>query len=149
QWIRYKTEGIAPAPRFAAAVAYDRNGNKLILFGGANADLSGPYRNDAWVLSNANGLGGTPRWMQLQPSNTPPTGRRYLSGAYVPATNRFIIFGGLVGSNQDLRINETWVLTDANGTGGTPQWIQLAPSGPIPLGRASYGMEYDESSDRL
>ena len=30
------------------------------------------WRNDAWVLTHANGLGGDPAWIPLKPSGTPP-----------------------------------------------------------------------------
>jgi hypothetical protein len=83
--------------------------------------------NDVWVLTYANGVGGTPAWTQLSPVGTPPSARLNHRTVYDPASNRLIVFGG---SDATGTLNEVWVLTHANGLGGTPTWIQLSPPGP-------------------
>jgi hypothetical protein len=100
-----------------------------------------------WTLSHANGLGGTPAWTQLNvPANGPST-RAAFTAVYNPAGNRMIVFGG-GGSGVDL--NDLWVLTNANGLGGSPEWIPL-PTGTatVPLGRSGHVAVYDPASDTM
>ena len=61
-----------PGREFTSAV-YDGITNRMIVFGGATCDPCGG-RNDVWVLTNANGLGGAPAWLELFPSGEPPSG---------------------------------------------------------------------------
>jgi hypothetical protein len=92
--------------------------------------------SDVWVLTNANGL-GTPAWTQLAPAGAGPSPRYWTTAEYDAATNRLILFGGLNGQGGTLSdyFNEVWVLTNANGLGGTPEWIQVSPTGTAPDGR--------------
>jgi hypothetical protein len=67
----------------------------MMIFGGnANTETGFPQLNDAWVLRNANGLAGTPRWSKLNPAGTKPGGRTSHVGGYDSANNRLIIYGG-------------------------------------------------------
>lgn len=85
----------------------------MIVFGGVLTDDSGPTSNEVCVIANANGLGGTPNWTQLNP--TAPAPERAVHSVILNAgTNRMTMFGGH--SNITLSaFNETWVLTIANG----------------------------------
>jgi hypothetical protein len=124
-------------------MVYDRGSNDLILFGGYND--AGGYFNDVWVLSNANGTGGTPVWSQLSPTGTPPAARANLSATYDPATNHMTVFGGI---EANTIYNDAGVLTNANGMGGTPAWMQIAASSNIlPEPRAAHRAVYDPSSN--
>jgi hypothetical protein len=130
QWTQLATSGSPPAIRGGTTAVYDQTGNRLIVFGGCsspNPFFCFNFINDTWVLSNADGTGGTPVWQQLTPSGGPPSGRASHSAAYDPTTNRMIISGGQI---NGLTFTDTWVLTAANGLGGAPQWIQLAPPTP-------------------
>src|SRR5208283_1715909 len=98
-----------------------------------------------WVLSNANGLGGTPTWTQLSPTGSTPTARAGHTAAYDYINNRMIIFGGL-GSNNNL--NDVWVLSNANGLGGTSAWIQLTTSGNALTPRDTHSAVYDNANNR-
>jgi len=93
----------------------------MIVFGGG---LGGSNSNEVWVLENANGTGGTPTWTQLSPSGTPPAGREEHSAVYDPSHNLMTVFGG---NNSTSVLRDTWVLSNANGLGGTPTWKQLGP----------------------
>src|ERR1035438_3917912 len=53
---------------------------------------------------------------------------------YDSASNRLMVFGGL-GANSSCCVSDTWALLSANGSGGTLQWQQLAPSGTLPPSR--------------
>jgi hypothetical protein len=118
----------------------------MIVFGGNNCFTQGAqFYNDVWILTNANGLGGTPAWTQLSPSGGPPAARENHTAVYDPASNRMIIFGG--GSTSGL--NDVWVLANANGLGGTPTWMQLAPSGAAIPPLAGASAVYNAASDQM
>jgi len=139
-----------PAPRGRHSAVYDSNNNRMIIFGGGNFTgdpacnfcIFDPLFNDVWVLTNANGLGGTPTWIPLFPSGGPPAPRAGHRAVYDPATNRMTVFGG--GNNGIMIVpNDVWVLTNANGLGGTPEWVQLAPIGQIPPPLEAFAIGYD------
>ena len=120
-WAKLSASG-GPGPRSLFGRVYDSTSNELVVFGGNNGST---YFNDVWVLSNANGSGGSPAWTQLFPTGTLPAVRDGVSATYDPTTNRMTIFGG---ANSSGVLGDTWVLTDANGLGGTPAWMQIAAS---------------------
>jgi hypothetical protein len=140
----------SPPARAEHSAVYDATNNRMIVFGGANClpdwftCTSFTLFNDVWVLANANGQGGTPVWTQLSPSGTPPAVRSYSTAAYDAANNLLIIFGGIASSTA---YSDVWVLSNANGMGGTPAWTQLSPTGTSPLGYVA-GV-YDQSNNIL
>src|SRR5439155_1174597 len=85
-----------------------------------------PSLNDVWVLTNANGLGGTSEWIQLFPSGGPPAARYGNTAVYDSATNRLMVYGGWGNPGY---LHDTWILTNANGVGGSAQWIQPTTGG--------------------
>lgn len=145
-WVQLAPAGGPPPVKFfGASVVYDPSTNRLILFGGNNGATT---TNDVWVLTNANGLGGTPTWTQLAPVGGPPAPRDNHAAVYDSANNRMIIFGGCEGGCLPA-LNDVWVLANANGLGGTPTWTQLAPSGGPPAPRIAMASAYDPSSNDL
>jgi len=122
----------SPAARYYQTAVYDEASSRMIVFGGCTLSptFCGPGLSDVWVLVNANGLGGTPTWTQLAPSGTSPAGRIGHAAIYDAANNRMTVFGGDNVGHQTL--SDVWVLTNANGLGGTPAWIQLSPAGGPP-----------------
>jgi hypothetical protein len=134
-----------PGARQAVSVVYDFTTNELILFGGS--DGVGGIFNDVWVLSNANGSGGTPVWTELLPSGTLPAARGGNSATYDLANNRLTVFGG---SSSTAALGDVWVLTNANGTGGTPAWTQLAKSSAsFPEARSAHTAVYNSSTNKM
>lgn len=141
EWIRLPD---APLDRTGAAAVYDSVSNRLIVYGGTDVDyytLQG-WHSDVWVLQDANGV-GAPSWMPLQPVGAPPPPRYYAGAAYDPNSNRLIIYGGAGPSSV---LSDMWVLTNANGLGGTPEWIQHQVAGPGP--RAGHHLGYDAANRR-
>ena len=137
----------APLPRFAQAAAYDPGTNAMIMFAG----LANPYdvtavQNDAWIASNANGLGGASSWTKLYPYGGPPLPRYAPGTVYNPASNRMTVFGG--GDAAGV-LDDLWVLTNANGSGGPPTWYQLAVSGGPPPARTFHTAVYDPLANRM
>src|SRR5579859_1519645 len=127
-WTQLSPSGTPPTARGlqGATSVYDATNNRMIVFGGR--DGSGNNLNDVWVLTNANGLGGTSQWINLIPNGaagSPPARSGHsatYNGSYF---NKMIIFGGCGGSCAPA-LNDVWVLTHANGLGGTPVWTQLS-----------------------
>jgi hypothetical protein len=81
----------------------------------------------------------TAHWIQLTPVGGPPPTREMNSAVYDSTSNRLIVFGGCVGgmfcecSAAPVQVfNDVWVLTNANGLGGTPAWLELTPTGGPP-----------------
>ena len=106
------------------------------------------YLNDVWELNNANGLGGTPTWTQLSPTGGPPPIRSASSAVYAAVNNRMTIFGG-VNDTYPYYLNDVWVLSNANGLGGTPVWTQLSPTGSALTTRAGHTAVYDSINNRM
>jgi Bacterial Ig-like domain (group 3)/Galactose oxidase, central domain len=145
-WIQVMpTGGPPPTKIFGASVVYDSSNNRLILFGGNDGSFP---TNDVWVFANANGLGGTPTWTQLAPSGPLPPARDNHAAVYDSANNRMVIFGGCAGSCLPA-LNDVWVLTNANGLGGAPSWTQLPTTGLPPAPRIGMASAYEPTSNRL
>jgi hypothetical protein len=142
-WTQLSTSGGPPAPRLRHTAVYDQTTNTMIVYGG-NDCFSARF-GDVWILKNANGIGGTPTWSQLSPSGVAPAGREDSTAVYDSASNRMVIYGGDEGTPP--ADNSVWVLTNANGTGGTPAWIQLSPAGTAPPVRDSHSAIYDAANN--
>src|SRR5947208_1054481 len=152
-WSRLTPTGIGPDARYGSNAVYDGASNRMIVFGGvAGGYCSGapPPRNDVWVLTNANGLGGTPAWILLSPGGSQPAPRAHSTSVYDRSSNRLILFGGNrnVG-NCFFESNDTWILTSANGLGVSPQWINANPSGGPPVARFEHVAVYDASANEM
>jgi hypothetical protein len=136
----------SPTARIAPTAVYDTANSRMIVFGGCTGDFCTAVQNDVWVLTDANGQSGAPTWIQLTPAGLPPAPRYLHSAAYDPVNNRMIIYGG---ENLLKMFSDTWVLSNANGLGGTPTWTQLSPSGGPPQGRSLPTIVYDPTSNSL
>jgi hypothetical protein len=93
----------------------------MILFGGQPGYCLGCGGfNDVWVLENANGLTGTPQWVQLAPNGGPPANRNNQVAVYDSANNNMIMFGGAGDIGVGI-LSDTWVLSNANGEAPGPE----------------------------
>ena len=148
-WTELSPTGTPPAARGknGAPGVYDQPSDRLMVFGGRNS--KGQNLNDVWVLLNANGLGGTPQWVNLIPNGKAgsPPARSGHATVYDPTNNRLIIFGGCSGSCVPV-LSDVWVLSNANGLGGTPVWTQLSP-GAAPPARTNASGAYDPGRNLL
>jgi hypothetical protein len=144
-----------PLFRSGSTTVYDPSSNRIILFAGASDNVGNPRRNDVWVQTNANGLGGTGAWSNLIPNGVAgsPQVRSNHSAVYDIANNRMIIYGGcgaVPTSNGCLPIaDNVWVLSNANGVGGTPSWTQLFPTGGPPPARQGHQAVYDPNTNSM
>ena len=141
-WSLLTTSGGPPSARYAHTAVYDAAGNNMVVFGG----YDGSFQNDVWVLSHANGSGGTPTWSLLTTSGGPPAAREYHTAVYDTVSNSMIVFGG---TNSSGSLNDAWVLSHANGIGGAPAWTQLSPTGGPPTARFLHSAVYDTAGNNL
>ncbi len=145
-WIELTPVGSPPDPIFfPKPIHYDAANNRLIAFFPGNPPFGG-VGNQVWVLTNANGLGGTPTWTQLQPQGSPPFSNGLESVVYDPVTNSLIVYGGCF-ANCSPALSNVFVLTNANGLGGTPVWSQISVSNPQP--RTHHSAVYDPQNNLM
>ena len=120
RWTQLTPLGNLPPARAGQTAVYDSATSSMTIFGGG-LGCSSPCSNDTWVLSNANSAAGSPAWTQLLPTGGPPIPRIFHTAVYDPGSNRMIVFGGnncfTAGAAY---YNDVWVLTNSNGSGGTP-----------------------------
>src|SRR5262249_51200426 len=101
-----------PPPNFAGRpAAFDPVTGSMILVGDGR---DGTTSLDAWLVKNANDMSSPSSWTQLLPTGGPPPASEGAQGAaYDPASNRLIVFFGVI--ENSIVSNQVWVLTDANG----------------------------------
>jgi len=130
----------SPQVRYNHSAVYDQANNRMIIYGGCGSTVGSqgclPIADNVWVLSHANGLGGTPIWTQLFPTGGPPPARQAHQARYDPGTNRMIVWAGQDGGgNACSTFSDVWLLSHANGLGGTPNWTRLSTTGGPPPGQ--------------
>ena len=138
-----------PPPRDFHSAVYDQTNNRMIVFGGCADVYCFAPLNDTWVLSNANGSGGTPAWTQLTPSGTLRIPREFQNAVYDATNNRMIVYSGDNGGPNFSSFSDVWVLTNANGLGGTPAWTELLPTGGPPDAIDGSTAVYDPTTNTL
>lgn len=154
-WTQFSPSGIAPTTSAtgSATTGYDPVNDRLIVFGGSDPTQCCHETNNTWVLINASGANGTPTWQQLTPDAPDglPPGRNGHTAIYDPGTNQLIIFGGgqTNGYAFSPLFNDVWILTNANGLGGTPQWIPRTPNGGPPAPREGHAAIYKQSTNEM
>ena len=147
-WTQLIPTGASPSQRSENAYIYDEGSNRMVLFGGnPNVGFCSNTVNDLWLLENADGTGGTAAWTPLSPTGSIPSPRGNHTLNYDSQTNRMILLGGNQACGPPL--NELWVLEDANAVSGTPNWVQLSPTGASPGGITGHTTVYDETNNRL
>jgi N-acetylneuraminic acid mutarotase len=134
-WTNLDPPGAVPSARFGSSMVYDPVTRRMIMFGGAEADLSGVF-NDTWAYDPAANT-----WTELKPAGTLPLRRGHQATAYDPATHRMIIFGG---NGRSSHFNDTWAYDPAANT-----WTELKPTGTVPPPRGQQWMVYDTSNDQV
>jgi hypothetical protein len=100
-------------------------------------------RNEA--VSILGGSSVPPAWAQLTPNGAAPSARYGQSAVVDPASHRMIVFGG---NTFSALLNDTWILTNADGQHGQPVWIPVTTAGAPPAASYSTGM-YDPKSNRM
>ena len=154
-WEQLHPSGTLPGIRFFHVAVYNPTANRMVIFGGDNGE--GVDYNDVWVLENANGLGGTPTWVQFIANGVSSISPRELSSAVYDVThNRMVVFGGIDAGNGSTLLNDTWVLFDADDTpstlcNGVGCWSGPLNTGgnPVPSPREGQSAFYDPESNTM
>jgi hypothetical protein len=149
----------SPGIRYNHSAVYDVVNNRMIIYGGCRGGCL-PIENNVWVLSNANGCGPgatptnclpvTPTWRQLPTVGGPPGMREGHQAVYDPVTNSMIVWAGTDGQGLGFcgshAYSDVWVLSNANGTGGTATWTKLLPTGTAAVGESFSTAVYDSTN---
>jgi hypothetical protein len=128
-WTTLAPSGGPPGVREFHSAVYDAATRKMVVFGGTNLiQTCCPYvqsdYNDTWILSDADGLSGTPTWTQIAPAGGPPPARWAHAAVYDSARDRMIVFGGRQwqqASQTHALVADLWELRNAMGARGTPE----------------------------
>jgi hypothetical protein len=122
---------VSPPPHHFSGLVYVPTIDRVILFGGYQPGFTSLY-NDTWAYDYRRN-----RWTNLHPKN-PPAPRVYHTMAFEAATNRIVIFGGVIDENNpdEPTTNETWIYDVAAN-----RWSQVFPKNP-PSPRAWQGMSW-------
>ena len=149
-WIELAPSGTPPQPVFVPKnIHYDAANNRLIAFYPGNPPFNGNppgNGNEVWILTNANGLGGTPAWSKLLPSGSPPFSNGNETAVYDAATNHLIVYGGCF-ANCSPALSNVFVLSNANGLGGPPVWSQSNVTNP--QARAGHSAVADSATNLM
>ena len=114
-WRRFA--GVSPPSRADAAITYDGNRRRVVLYGGTSFfwETGTTYLTDTWEFD------GT-AWTQA--ASAGPSARSHHAMAFDPATNRVVLFGGQYQmSSRTTLLGDTW-----EWDGQT--WTQKATTGP-------------------
>jgi len=144
KWTQLYAEEIPPTPRRGHSAVYVPSSDRMIVFGGQSG--SGQVMRDVWALTHASGISEAPIWVELHPTGTPPASRKGHSAVYDAFNNRMIMYGGETDSLA--YFSDIWVLTHADGSGGTPEWIEL-PSFPGPAPASGHAIGYNPTHNRM
>ena len=119
--------GTSPRPRLNAAMAYDPDANRVVLFGGwtMRRDNTLFPTNDTWIWDGTD-------WTKIRPPVSPPP-RQQAAMAYDAKNKRVVLFGG--SKPDDPFAGDTWTF---DGT----RWRELKTA-TAPAGRVSATMAYD------
>lgn len=139
QWTQMAVQGSIP-PRQSHAMAFDQRRDRLVVFGGA--DANGQFLGDTWELAPA-AFGW--QWIQRTPAQSPP--RRWQHKMdYDPARGVVVMTGGYgnpqCGQYCASHLNDVWEYD-----GDT--WTQRLPSTSLPPVREGAGFAYDSHRQRF
>jgi len=119
---------LIPDPRHSAAMAYDEQTGKVVLFGGANGTEL-PL-NDTWIWNGADQTWQEANWDVENgvPLGPTPSARKGAAIAYDPASKQVLLFGGQGASGA---LNDTWLWD-----GISQAWEQVIPASGGPSKRS-------------
>ncbi len=125
----------APRGRYGHSVVYDREHDRLVMFGGVDwGTYPTVYLSETWTFSLT-----SLTWTPIAPTGPLPIGREGHGALYDSLAKRMLVFGGHYEDSTRHFVNDLWQLSlDGGGS-----WTELAPSGPLPSARSSFGIVYD------
>ncbi len=133
-WGELAPTGTPPTARFGPSAIYDPVRDRMVVYGG----YGGSFESDVWALS----LAGSPAWIALGTSGTPPAPRYGHTAIYDPVRDRMVVYAGFDGTSYN---SDVWELSLA----GSPTWTALATAGGPPSGRVHQSAIYEPVRDRM
>jgi N-acetylneuraminic acid mutarotase len=128
---RTPATGDVPSPRYAAAMAYDSNTGKVILFSGITEPFTG--LRDTWEWDGNSGT-----WLKIEPAGVKPDARIGASMVYDSARSVMVLFGGLRTHEPYEEFSDTW-----NWNSVKALWVDVTPDGRKPGITSDHAMAYD------
>ena len=130
-----KVTGLAPSPRDFAAMTWDPDHGRALLFGGR--DGSNGDAGDTWAFTPGQG------WLQLSAGGaSDPPGRRAGALTYDAVDHQALLFGGDAGgSSQD----DLWTFQCSSSDATDCAWTQVTKSSPWPPARSDATFTWDPS----
>lgn len=103
-WTDLHPAGDVPPARSGAAMVYDSDSDRVVLFGGSDTLMGDSCLNDTWAYDpTAN------TWTKLALGANPPRARSCGAMVYDSGTKRAVLFGGLYWAPQSyLDLADTW-----------------------------------------
>lgn len=130
-WLELNEGRLGPRKRSNPALSYDRQRERVVLFGGWDGDVG---YDDTWEWDGAT-------WKLARPSGTRPQARAAHAMAFDSSHGRTVLFGGYEAPTW-LMLQDTW---EWDGS----LWAQKATTGPRPSNRARHAMAYDAARGRV
>jgi len=128
RWTELDSGVPSPSARDAHAMAYDRAGDRVVLFGGD--DIDGVDQSDTWSWD------GT-RWTEIAAGSAPRPPRLRHATAYDDPLGGVVLFGGLgLDGSTHIELSDTWLWDGV-------RWTELDPAGAPPPPRAHPAMARD------
>ncbi len=133
-WTPPSGDPLPPGRRDGAAITFDSERGRAVLFGGSDDATSQPL-GDTWEWDSE-----TNTWTQLSPAGIMPRARRGHAIAYDGARKRVVLYGGYAGPDA---MEDTWTW---DGT----SWQRVGTAAaPHPSPRTGHGMAFDAKRGRL
>ena len=137
-WRQVNITGTKPMPRQASASLYDKQNNRMIIFGGA---AYGVFYNDVWALDLTK---GNEHWTQLSPTGIIPSGRCAPAYGFDTKRSKLYIFGGWNYYGGFTFYNDVYGLDIPTLT-----WSKIYPTGDLPAVRRNSAGAYDILNDNF
>jgi hypothetical protein len=138
-----RTAASAPEARSGAAMVFDSQRNKMVMFGGRAG--SGLNLEDTWELDTA-----TSTWTNATAAGTHPSARSQHAMVYEKSASKIFLFGGgrsdpysYDGTGVSGSFGDVWELDPAHGT-----WTTVSPS-TAPSPRHSMGAAWDSTRSKV
>jgi N-acetylneuraminic acid mutarotase len=134
-WTDLAPTGDVPSARSGHAAIYNLAAQKMLIFGGWNADSS---FNETWSYDSALNT-----WTNLIPTGSLPAARAQHQMVYDSVNGKVIMFGGLV-APAGAQLGDTWAYDPVANT-----WANLNPTGDVPEARDSHSMVFDSATGQV
>lgn len=142
-WKERLSLGTRPELRVGAAVAWDSQRNRLVVFGGRSG--GGSYYEDIWEWDPV-----TDAWLDRTAAGAKPRARAHASMVYDRMQKKMVIFGGGHGDSDDFQgpqiaLGDTWEWDPVSGV-----FTEKKPASALatPSPRHSFALAFDSKRSR-